>query len=196
MKKFTLFVLLLVGCGWWYVEQQEIEQPPGVLVPEPPSQINLPEPIEFSLDQYLVRKLAAFDATGRILGIKRYRSDNTADISPYDFAMGWGPMSDSAVLEEISISQSNRWYFWKVDQFPIPRNAIEHNSANMHLIPADQSILREIKERKVGEVIRIQGYLVEAINDQGKSWKSSLSRTDTGDKACEIIFVESLQPIH
>ena len=56
---------------------------------------------------------------------------------PEDLALGWGRMSDSDVLAKIDITQSGRFYYWHVDDFPIPRREIETSSANMHMIPSD-----------------------------------------------------------
>ena len=63
-----------------------------------------------------------------------------AKLVPTDFAVGWGPMSDSAVLADIEIDQANRFYFWRTDSWPIARNAIETHSANWHLIPENASV--------------------------------------------------------
>ena len=63
-----------------------------------------------------------------------------ADLSPVDVAFGWGRMSDPAVIERLTISQSNRWYHWRYEGEPsIPAPEIAVSSANMQLIPADVS---------------------------------------------------------
>jgi len=37
----------------------------------------------------------------------------------------------------------------------------------------------------------MSGYLIEATHPQGvKPWRSSLTRTDTGSGACELMWVE------
>ena len=46
-------------------------------------------------------------------------------------------MSDEAVIDQIEISQSGRWYRWHSDALLIPKLEIQTHSANMHLIPAD-----------------------------------------------------------
>jgi hypothetical protein len=128
-----------------------------------------------------------------VLGAERYRFDRGAELAPVDLALGWGPMSDTAVLEQIEISQSNRFYFWRVAQFPIPRHDIEANSANMHMIPADTIVEDTLKGVRVGQVVRISGYLVEVAGADGWRWRSSLTRDDTGNGACELVWVESVQ---
>jgi hypothetical protein len=68
-------------------------------------------------------------------------------------------MSDSAVLAKIEITWSDRFYYWHVDDFPIPRREIEASSANMHMIPADAGIKRQIAH--------IEGFLVDASRADG-----------------------------
>ena len=67
---------------------------------------------------------------------------------PSHLALGWQQMSDSAVLDHIEVSQSNRFYSWSVRRFPIPRRAIEIESADMHLIPADAGTRRGRRGRR------------------------------------------------
>ena len=43
-----------------------------------------------------------------------------------------------------------------------------------------------------GEIVRLSGFLVDAAGPEGDRWRSSLSRTDTGDQSCEVFYVEEL----
>jgi hypothetical protein len=137
--------------------------------------------------------LASFTLTARVLGVEHYYLDRGSDLVPVDLALGWGPMSDSGILSRISISQSGRFYYWHVNEFPISRRDIEVHSANMHLIPATSAVEKEIKRVQVGSIVRIDGYLVEARAGDGWRWVSSLTREDTGAGACELIWVEKIE---
>jgi len=100
-------------------------------------------------------------------------------------------MADAAVLGAISFSQSNRFYFWRYEgEPPISRRDIEIHSANMHMIPSSRDMVRRIKTVKPGDTVRIRGYLVQAEGKDGWRWRSSLSRDDTGNGACELIFIQ------
>jgi hypothetical protein len=44
----------------------------------------------------------------------------------------------------------------------------------------------------VGDVISLDGMLVEADKANGWRWRSSLTRDHTGDGACELVYVQSL----
>ncbi|MCK4994330.1 MAG: hypothetical protein KAS13_04695 [Candidatus Omnitrophica bacterium] len=58
-------------------------------------------------------------------------------------------MSDETVLKTIKIWQKNRGYWWRTREFPIPHREIEMHSANMHIIPADETVKEVLK----GEIL-------------------------------------------
>jgi hypothetical protein len=41
--------------------------------------------------------------------------------------------------------------------------------------------------------VTASGYLVDIRGADGFTWSTSLSRTDTGDGACEVFWVERLE---
>ena len=133
---------------------------------------------------------AHFDITARVLSRKDYSGGADARLIPTDLALGWGRMSDSDVLAKIDISQSGRFYYWHVKEFPIPRREIETSSANMHMIPASEDVRRQLEQIRQGELVHITGFLVDASRADGWRWKTSLTRDDTGAGACELIYVE------
>jgi len=180
-----LVILFLQACG-------EIKQPPGILAPDIPKQTKMKQVKTWDKDNYHFTALAKFDLKAKVLGKEHYRFDQEADLAPYDLALGWGRMSDQAVVDKIEITQRRRWYFWKTDAFPIPRKEIETSSANMHIIPANEQVEDELDDILVGEIILLEGYLVKITTDNGRHWKSSLTRNDTGGGACEVIWVEKL----
>jgi hypothetical protein len=101
-------------------------------------------------------------------------------------------MSDSAVLKQIRFSQGGRVYHWWTSNFPVPRRVIETHSANMHMIPANGALARQLKSIRSGNMVHLKGWLVEVTTKEGFRWTSSLTREDTGGGACELILVESL----
>jgi hypothetical protein len=146
----------------------------------------------FFFDEYIISPLADFEISARVLARKNYWLGRESELSPVDFALGWGRMSESAVLESISFSQSNRWYYWQTPQYPIPRHEIESNSANMHMIPANDDIKDKLADIDEGDNVLIKGQLVRVDAKDGWHWVSSLSRHDAGDKACELVYVTDI----
>jgi hypothetical protein len=195
MKKliFLLLVLLLV---WKLLsEPGTVTLGPGVHAQEPPKQENISNPSSFNFRDYKITPLARFQIRAKVLSREEYSLGREADLSPVDFALGWGRMSDEAVIEQIEISQSSRWYSWYTDTLPIPAREIETHSANMHLVPADKAVELEIDRARTGDIIEITGKLVEIRADDGWHWKSSMTREDTGNHACEVVWVERFEVV-
>jgi hypothetical protein len=103
-------------------------------------------------------------------------------------------MSDQAIVDQIRVSQGARWYILRWDsQPPASEREIMYSSGNMHIIPADDGIRREVFSLRPGEFVKLAGYLVDARGPGGFRWSTSLSREDTGDGACELFLVESVE---
>ena len=170
-----------------------ISHEPGILAPAPPHQEVVQAGLLFMHKEYLIEPLTTFEAQARVLSKKRYRLGRESELSPIDLALGWGVMSDESVLNHFSISQSNRWYWWRYKTLPITKQEVIHNSANMHMVPADDLVKRELLRIQEGHVVRIKGYLIEARAEDGWRWRSSLSRSDSGDHACELVWVKDVE---
>jgi hypothetical protein len=187
-----LIFIALIGLGaYQYFGYRAVVHGPGVLAAEDPQQtaVNVAEPQ--TINGYQITPLADFNIKARVLASSNYHLGREAELSPVDLALGWGRMSDEAVLKQIDIRQSNRFYYWHVDAFPIPREEIESHSANMHMIPADARIEKILKSARVGQLVQLRGYLVEAKSADGWRWQSSLTRHDSGNGACELLLVQS-----
>lgn len=190
-----LLLVALIGLATWWFTERPVVHGPGVVAPDAPRQGDADGKTPFDLNGYRLTPLARFALEARVLGREDYSHDREAELSPVDLALGWGPMSDEQVLTDIDIRQGGRWYRWSVREFPIPRRAIERNSANMHMIPADAAIADQLDAVRTGSVIALHGYLVEARAADDWSWRSSLTRDDTGARACELIYVERLRVV-
>jgi hypothetical protein len=165
---------------------------PGELAPDVPEQVDLRSPVSLQRGNVTLLTRAHFDITARVLSREDYRFDQGSSLAPTDLALGWGRMSDSDVLKQIRISQSGRFFYWHVQDYPIPRREIETSAANMHIIPADAGVQAMLDRVHPGEVVHIEGFLVDAKRPDGWHWNTSMTRNDTGNGACELVFVESL----
>lgn len=148
----------------------------------------------FRLGEHEVTPLAGFAIEARVLGREDYRFDRNAAISPTDLALGWGRMAREEFYEPLRISQSGRWYFyrWGSDGPPLPLQEIIASSANMHMIPADAGVAEALSRVRPGQTVRLRGWLVEVRGADGWTWRSSLSREDSGDGGCEVVYVCAL----
>ena len=184
-------ILVLFGIYQCW-DSREVSQPPGILTPNQPIQRSIANADPFDFKGYRITPLAFFEIEARVLSRERYRRGREADLSPIDLALGWGPMSAQEVLDQLDISQSNRYYRWRTDRLPLPAPVIASHSANMHIIPAADPIENELRKIRKGHVVRLGGYLIQANAQDGWRWRSSLTRSDTGGGACELIFVDRI----
>jgi hypothetical protein len=189
--KFVLFASIIAYGAYQHFSNQPVTHGIGAVANNQPINGEANQ-ASFNVKGYSITPLETFNIEARVLSAEHYSFGREADLSPVDLALGWGKMSDEAILKDIKITQSNRFYFWHVDAFPIPRREIETQSANMHMIPADDAIASKLKSVKTGQVVKIKGYLVRADATDGWHWKSSLTREDTGNGACEVVFVKEI----
>lgn len=145
---------------------------------------------------YTIQALETYEGEFRVLSRENYNFGREAELSPVDFALGWGEMAKPEVYKQLSIRQSNRWYHWRYEQAPpIPVQEIASMSANTHLIPATPAIATQLKQIDEDDLIYLKGKLVEVTAADGWQWRSSLSRHDTGAGACELMLVEDVRII-
>jgi len=195
--KSILFIAFIV-MGWFAYNRinRPITYPPGVLIPNDPSQQPPRNETAFAYKDFQIKPLATFAIDARVLHRKIYRYDPGAALAPVDLAVGWGAMSDQTVLDRLDVSQASRFYFYEWQgQPPIPREEIVSHSSNLHLIPQNDEIASECKSLRTGELVHLSGLLVEATGPAIGTLRSSLSRTDSGRGACEIVWVEEIHKL-
>lgn len=135
--------------------------------------------------------LAEYKITGIVKSKKKYTSDYSSVVSPMDLAIAWGNLNQEEIDENITYSQRSRWYYYHIKENDLVSiNDVKIQSANTHMIPANDNIYKELKKIRKNDLIELEGYLVSVeLFENQKAWASSLSREDTGDKACEIMYV-------
>jgi hypothetical protein len=164
------------------------------LAPYPPEQVNLHAAAPVPHEGYLLHPVARFETEALVLSrnVQRWPfADAGRDLAPLDLALGWGLMSAPSTLERLTIWQWGRFYFWRVRRGEVFDPAIAVPlSTNVHLIPASPEIRKALMRARPGDLIRLEGRLVDAYREDLGWWRTSRTRTDTGDGACEILLVE------
>jgi hypothetical protein len=178
--------LVAAGLYRWY-STRDIERAPGVLAADDPEQSDIRAGAGIDRDGFRLVPRADFSARVRVLHREDYDMGPLAKLVPTDFAVGWGPMSDSKVLASIEISQGNRFYYWRTESWPIERRQIEIHSANWHVIPENSSVRDTLSQLRAGSLVELRGRLVDIEGQEG-GMRTSLTREDTGAGACEILL--------
>lgn len=210
LRNFLLACILLGALAWWYSSRTSGDVgatagssfsgcplPPRVGVGGAPLQSEVPSSVgPFAHSAATLTPLAGFSVEARVLSREDYHLGREADLSPTDLALGWQRMREEAVLSQLSISQSSRWYNyrWK-DQPPLPPAEIVRSSANMHMIPSSDQVADALARIGKNDNVRIDGWLVEARAPDGWRWRSSTTREDSGGGACEVVYVCAITPL-
>lgn len=154
----------------------------------------------FVKEEFTITPVKRYRISARILRRENYYFSETHEILPIDLVLGWNIMSDLKTIKDnnIDISQSNRFYYWKIPSFEkIKREMIEINSANVHIGAINKEIKNELESLDKNDLIYFEGYLVNVVNNKnGYRFVSSLTRKDTGAGACEVFLITKVVKIN
>lgn len=112
-----------------------------------------------------------------------------------DVCVVWGNSSTGPTLRKldfwngvftcnVSTRDSAAWAAFRMDEL-----------SNNHLLSDDDTIRRQVRKVRIGDQVRVRGYLAEYTSDNGSRRGTSTTRTDSGDGACETIYVEDFDII-
>ena len=145
---------------------------------------------------------AEYEVDALVVHKKDYSSGLSGELAPVDLALSWGDVAAYNTKIDFHWGQSGRWYYWMVDSYeelaPVgDEDDVTCQSANTHIVPANSSIKRKVKRIRRGDHVKLKGYLVDidAENSSGQTfwWRTSTSRTDSGDGSCEILYVTDVR---
>lgn len=141
---------------------------------------------------YRINPRAAYDVAARIGATERYRSGVSGRLIPWDFVLAWGAVTKEPAWSRISITQTGRFYMWSTRDASLDLGYIATHTANTHLLPGSSRIASALARVRRGDVVRLEGDLVDIDGPDGFVWRTSLARTDTGAGACETLYVRAL----
>jgi len=170
-RQIILIGLLVLGV-WFYETMRPVPQPPGILVPDPPRISEFTQtPRTMVYNEHVFTALAGLDVKGRILSIERYGRDRESKAALLDVVLGWGRMSDSVTLKNVDVAQAERRVLSKSYDPALPDAEVEASILNLHLVTSDPAVEKTIRQLRAGNIVRLEGYLVEAVAGDGWRWK-------------------------
>lgn len=156
------------------------------------SEFNIANGLAPVLKDQKISLLEPFEGQFRILGSKQYTDDEQAKYSPIDYAVTRGLFTHPEIASQIQINQYDRYLNWKMAKPPIPPQLATQLVSNMHIIPANPEVAKQITQVKRGDLVEIEGDLVQ-IDAKDLTWKSALDWKGVGDGACKLIRVDSIK---
>ena len=143
-----------------------------------------------------ITPVATYRIAGQVMSKRKYSHGWGAEIAPFDIALVWGMLTYPHVQKQLTIKHDSTrmaYFRMKGDDPPVEIDYAASHGSNNHIIPANDVIREAVENRvKIHDKIVAEGFLVNVAGrntQQNISLTSSLSRTDTGRGACEIIYV-------
>lgn len=160
-----------------------------------------PFPVEFKGVEYRVEPEFEYDLYGMIVSYRHHgeasRMHRLAHdhLNMADICVVWGKTAESDYLDELDFwngiftcnvhtSSSEAWAHFDRTQL-----------SNNHLISSDASIRERVSDIDVGDQVHVRGVLAAYSSDGGGRRGTSTTRDDTGDGACETIFIDEFEII-
>jgi hypothetical protein len=193
IRLLKMFALSALGCVVWIVYSHggTVRPPDGILVEDRPLQHNYVDPkppVRHGAWTLIPR--AHYRIKGRVLQHVLYTDDWWKDLAPVDVSLGWQDMSDNATLAGFAFNEHGRTLYTEVLGTGYPDYYwMMTESSNNHLIPEDDAVESQLRAIRVGNVVELEGELVDVIEPDGTIEHTSMVRNDDGDHACEIFLV-------
>lgn len=144
---------------------------------------------------------SSFTINAKVESAKPY-DDAISDLIPYDLLLTWGDMANEEIDSKLVWEQGDRkgqvsGSLGGASGVDISADYVIRHVSNNHLIPSNARIGKALTTIKAGDMVRVDGRLVDvrmSLNDgRVLTVNTSKTRTDQGEGACEIIYVEHLR---
>jgi hypothetical protein len=122
--------------------------------------------------------------------------DDAADVLTLDLGLAWGPVASPDLLRSLSFRLDTRYLSLRWSEaLPLDGATLMRHVSNHHLVVPDAALRAYLDHAQVGDLVTLEGQLVDVTLEgtSGRVVRSSLSRDDIGNGACEVLWVERAQ---
>jgi hypothetical protein len=153
---------------------------------------------EYAGVQYAVEPKFAYELVGLVVSFRQHdgeslmhRSSND-HLNMADLCVTWGSTAASPHLGEISFWNGIFTCNFETRSQTAWESIRPQQISNNHLLSTDDFVRRQVGEVKIGDQVHIRGWLASYGNGPHHRGTST-TREDTGDGACETIFVDDFE---
>ena len=150
---------------------------------------------------------AYYDITGVVTSVYDYWGfDDYATLVPRDVCLAWGNLAEAFKSGGAKFTQLYRQCYGKsASSADEPAETFDYKTpfgqtrsslaqmSNNHLIASTVEIRDQILGLRVGDEVRMTGYLVNVSYGEDLYLRSSTRRNDVGDGACEVFYVTGVE---
>ena len=172
LKYILLCIVAFAGYYAWTI--YPIKHGPGELAPKEPriERVGWEKPFTYKGDT--VKPVRRITGEVRVLKNRRYFIDSRSDYSPVDVLVGWKELSDERNLNHLYFSLEHRYFEINYSRPPLPIYEMYSQMALWHLIPSTEEIDAQIKKIRPGNVMEMEGLVVDIDSETGFDWNSEL----------------------
>ena len=189
--------VLLVSC--WNRNDIPHRVAPRAELAQPPAQAptaRQPFSVDYAGVRYDVDPVYEYDLYGMVVSMRRHdgrslmhrRANDYLNVA--DFCVVWGGNLSSRILSKLRVWNGIFSCNIEIRDAEAQAGFRDDQVSNNHLLSNDGRIRKKIAGVKVGDQVRVKGWLAHYGAAGNPKRGTSTTRTDTGDRACETIFVD------
>lgn len=195
----SLFAFLL--CFWQRnTLPEQIAAVPEILV-DPIQKPADSEPFEIEAGgvQYKIEPLFDYEIVGLIVSYQHHNGKFglhslwNDHLNMADLCVVWGKNINQVDLSQLVFWNGQFTCNVQTSNSQVWANFSMRDLSNNHILTADTHLRSQLKKIRIGDQIRLRGYLSSYSNNQGFNRGTSTTREDTGNGACETIYLDSLE---
>lgn len=155
--------------------------------------------IDFENVSYRVAPEFDYELSGVVVsyrhheGTSRMHSRARDHVNMLDVCVVWGENAGNPALQEFEFWNGIFTCNFKTRDHEAWTEFRPEQLSNNHLVSDDEFIRQQVKRIAVGDQIRVRGYLASYGIPGGPRRGTSTTRLDTGDGACETIYVREFE---
>ena len=151
-------------------------------------------------NDYLVDPVAEYEIWGMVVTHNNihsigdmYHDKYSVDLK--DLCLIWGSNTYTDLYHDIKFCSDPFTCWYHTTSREVAKKFDGTQLSNNHLLSDDEKVRDTIRSARIGDQIRMKGMLVNysAADSPGWTRDSSTVRTDTGNGACEVMFVEDIE---
>lgn len=192
IRSLLFWAAAVVGFLYWRSSQHHLP-PPGIVAGAGPAAAPYTQFVRQPTrdGEHTVVPLATYHLRARVLGVKRYR-DGGSDVAPYDLALGWGPMSDSAVYGALKMSQGRRIFTCAfTSREAADASGMDGHCSNLHILPVNDDVAAAFAKVQADDVVTISGNLVQVDGPNGEPLATPARQALA--RGCGTLYLTNLQ---
>ncbi len=152
---------------------------------------------------YTIQPLYTYDLYGLVVSLHDSRTwwdsvhqEWNDNLNVMDLCVVWGNNLRRGVYQEADYSSNEFECAFRIDSAEAFRMFDPAALSNNHLLTDRPEIARALRKVRLGDQVHFRGYLAEySHNHDGRPFHrgTSIVRNDTGNRACETVFVEAFE---